>query len=71
MDLQKAKDEINVNKRYKPREIAKNGWLDYCYHSILKLIHKNELKAKDFGLGETPYYRVKGSEILRYIKENQ
>jgi len=71
--LQKIIKEIDPERWYRPMEIAKAGWIrnagnkgDYYY--VLKLIKRGRLRARDFGLGKTPYYRVLGSEIIRYLE---
>ena len=72
---QKIKREINVEEWYRPRTIAEKQWINCAsgnpssnYYHILKLIGKNRLKARDFGLGKTKYFRVKGSDLLRYLE---
>jgi hypothetical protein len=63
-------NKINEDRYYKPTEIVKNGWIQFngnwTYNFILKLINKNRLKAKNFGMGKTPHYRVKGSDLIQY-----
>ena len=64
--------KIITNNWYRPSEIAQNGWIKNSkgkgdYMLVLKLIRKGRLKARNFGLGLTPYYRILGSEIIRYL----
>jgi len=71
--MNKIIEEINPERWYRPREIAQNNWICNSkgkgdYYLVLKLIRKNRLRARDFGLGKTPYYLVCGSEIIRYIE---
>lgn len=70
--IEERKREIEPEKKYKPREIARNNWIVNSkgkgdYYLVLKLINKNVLRARDVGNGKTPYYRVLGSEIIRYL----
>jgi len=71
--LEQVKKEIMPEAYYRPREIAENNWMigyrgKNAYYYILKLIKLGRLRAKDFGLGKTPYYRVLGSDLLRYLE---
>lgn len=73
-NIEQITKEVKPNLWYYPQTIAKKSWIvnskgkgDYFY--ILKLIKKDCLRAKNFGLGKVPYYRIKGSEILRFVKE--
>jgi len=66
--------QINPERYYRPREIATlelitNSKNKRDYFFVLRLIHKGRIRAKDRGLGETPYYIVRGSEIIRYLNE--
>jgi len=78
MDKEKIVKQIEKERWYKPREIAKNGWIRppfgktefSAYLYVLKLIKTRKLKAKNVGLGQTPYFVVKGDEIVKFIKEN-
>jgi hypothetical protein len=77
--LEIIKKEIDPDGWYKPRTIAENGWIvapnrkgkswigSYAY--ILKLIKAGKIKAKNWGLGQTPYYRINGREILKFLEE--
>lgn len=64
--------EINPDAFYKPSEIVKNKLIvcdfKYPYLYVLKLIKKGRLNAKNFGLGKTPHYKVRGSDLLEYKK---
>lgn len=67
----KRKSNIIKNVLYSPREIAKLGLINSmngnaCYNFILKKIRAGEITAKNIGKGDTPYYVVKGSELLKY-----
>ena len=72
--LSTIRRELNPEVYYKPSEIADNNWISCdgkgkaSYYYILKLIKNNKIKARNFGLGKTPYYRIRGSEILKFIK---
>jgi hypothetical protein len=76
--IAKARQEIDPNKFYTPREISENGWIrrpsnrggknNTSYDLILKLIKIKKLNANNFGMGEkNPYYRIKGSDLLDYL----
>ena len=66
--------ELNPEVYYKPSEIAKKKWITSngtgkaSYYYILKLIRNGKINARNFGLGETNYYRIRGSEILKFLK---
>lgn len=72
-------NEIDPKKWYKPRVIADNGWIqkpsisyvssNYAY--ILDLIKEGILEAKNYGKGKTPYYAIKGEEIIRFNEINE
>ena len=71
--LKQVKKEVTPGEFYRPSEIAKRGWIiDFKgkgrYAYILKLIRLNRLRARDFGLGKTPYYKVLGRELIRYLE---
>jgi len=71
--LEQIKSEIDVNKFYRPREIAEANWMiiyqgNTCYDFILKLIRNNKLRAKDKGLGRIPHYIIKGADLIRYLE---
>ena len=72
--LSEIKNEINPEELYRPMQIAKNQWMfgfqgKNAYYYILKLIQKKKLRAKNLGLGKVPYFRVPGSELLRFIQK--
>jgi len=67
--------EIGFDVLYKPSEIVKNGWIynkkKYTYDFVLKLIRLKRLKAKNVGFGKKNHYRVKGLDVIKYIREYQ
>ena len=70
------KKEVNPDLFYRPSEIFKNKWIyntkgNYLKESILRMIRLKRLEATDCGMGKISYYKVRGSEILRHIEENQ
>lgn len=70
--LKQIQKEINPEEFYRPAQISKNQWLPgyqgkNAYAHILKLIQKRRIKAKNFGLGKTPYFRILGAELLKFI----
>lgn len=72
--LNQIKKEINPEEFYRPRQIAQNHWILWyqggnAYLYILRLISKKRIKAKNFGFGKTPYFRILGSELLRFINK--
>jgi hypothetical protein len=74
--LSEIRLEIDLEKYYSPRKIAENFWITNGrgeegksnYDQVLRLIRFGKLPAKNFGLGKTPYYRVKGIDLLNYLK---
>lgn len=66
--------ELNPEVYYKPSEIARKRWITSkgkgkaSYYYILKLIKNGKIKARNFGLGETNYYRIRGMDILKFLK---
>ena len=72
--LKTIKKEIESEQYYSPMKIAQNRWIvsggigKSSYYYVLKLIKCNRLRAVDLGLGMTKYYRVLGSDILRFVK---
>jgi hypothetical protein len=70
--------DINPRKKYKPMEIAYNGWITSTgeniyshYNFVLKEIKTGKLKAINYARGKKgmEYFKVYGSEVLRYLKE--
>jgi hypothetical protein len=64
--------KINPQEWYRPKQVAQNGWIKNSknkgdYYLVLKLIARNKLRARDCGLGKTPYFQIKGSDIMRYV----
>jgi hypothetical protein len=66
---------IDPDKFYVPKEIARNGWITSTgnhylshYNFILRLIRAGKLRAQNYatGMKGMAYFRVKGSEILRF-----
>lgn len=60
---------------YKPRDIAKYKLItssrgDCSYNFVLDEIRAGRLVGENRGRGKTPYFWVKGTEILRYRKEH-
>lgn len=62
----------------RPKEIAKRGLIrngtggdnvDANYVYILRVIKAGKLKAKDYGTGSRPYWKVSMAEIKRYNSE--
>ena len=71
--LDEVKLEIDPNEYYSPMQIAKNHWVvwfngENAYYYILKLIQNKKLKAKNIGLGKTPYFRIKGSDLISFLE---
>jgi hypothetical protein len=72
---------IDHNRFYRPLEIAKNGFITNSrgaqgdmsshYIYILKEIKAGKLKAVNYARGEKnrSFYKILGSEIVRYKKE--
>lgn len=65
--------EIDAEKYYQPSVIAKKDWLvgyegTNPYYAILELIKLGRLEAKDFSRGKTPYYKVLGKDLIKYLK---
>ena len=72
--LEQIKLEVVPDEYYRPMQIAKYHWMIWyegknAYYYILKLIQKNKLEAKNFGLGKTPYFRVKGSDLINFLEK--
>ena len=70
-------DKINSHKQYKPRDIAKKGWIVSSgssevshYNFIIRLIGLGKLKANNYASGPKgrPFWRVSGAEIISYKK---
>lgn len=71
--LEQVKSEVDLDRFYRPREIANNRWMiEYqgndSYYYILKLIKVGRLKARNFGLGKTNFWKVTGREIIKYLE---
>jgi hypothetical protein len=74
--LSEIRLEIDPEKYYSPREISQKCWITNSngeeaktnYDQVLRLIRFGKLPARNFGLGKTPYYRVKGIDLLNYLK---
>lgn len=74
----KTTEGIKPDIYYSPREISKKkciansrgGIESGNYDYILRLIRFGALPAKNFGLGKTPYYRVKGIDLINYLKKS-
>ena len=70
--LNDIKKEIDLKEWYRPSQISNYRWmLGYqgknAYFYILELIKLGKLKAKNFGKGKTPYYRILGSDLIEYL----
>jgi hypothetical protein len=72
--------EINAKQWYTPREIVDNGWIvstgnsnDSHYNFVLRQIAAGKLKAHNYASGKAgrPYWRVLGSEVIRYKRETE
>jgi len=69
--------DIDKETYYKPMQIVDAGWIKTpatksrlsIYNYVLKLIEKGLLKATDYGLGKTKYYKVKGEDILNFLNQ--
>lgn len=68
--------KIEVNRWYRPMEIAQLRLILSSantpqYKYILRLIHNGHLKAVNYAMGSKglKYFKVLGSEIVRYKKE--
>lgn len=70
--------KIEGKKWLRPREIAVQGLIknstggdnvDSNYNFILNLIKAGKLKAKNYGLGATPYWLVSEDEVKRWNQE--
>ena len=74
--ITEIRKEINPEIYYSPHQIAKANWIvnGACqkekarYEYILKMIRLGKLSAKNFGLGKVPHYRIKGIDILSWLK---
>lgn len=67
--------KVEKDKFYRPRDIAKYKLIkssrgQCSYNFVLDEIAAGRLKAENQGQGKTPYFWVKGSEILKYRKEH-
>lgn len=67
--------KIKADTYYKPRDIAKYKMITssrggVSYKFVLNEIKEGRLKAENRGRGETPYYWVKGDDLIEYRKEN-
>lgn len=60
---------------YTPREVARQGLIrsprnpdseESSYFFVLGLIKSGQLKAKNYGKGERPYWLVSEDEVKRY-----
>lgn len=65
--------EIDPTQWYRPSQISDNMWMvgfqgKRSYFYILQLIKLNRLKAKNFGKGKTSYFRILGSDLIRYLE---
>ena len=65
--------EVNPNEWYKPKTISDNQWLwgfhgKNSYNAVLDLIGLRKIMARDFGRGKTKYWKVLGSELIRYLE---
>lgn len=68
-------ENIDPNRWYKPSEIAKNKFIVNSVNKadmyfVLKLIRRGKLKADNYATETKPFYRVRGSEIIRFINES-
>lgn len=67
--------KIKQDQYYKPRDVAKYKLIvssrgDCSYNFVLDEIKAGRLVGENRGRGKTPYFWIKGSELLRYRKEN-
>ena len=65
-------EKIKIEKFYTPREIFELGVITNRkgkpdYSLILRLIKAGKLRAKNFGCGKKPQYRVKGSDLIKFL----
>lgn len=67
--------KIKPHLLYTPRQMesigtisSKRGYASYNF--ILDEIKAGRLKAENRGRGKTPYFVVRGEDILEYIKNN-
>ncbi len=64
---------IESDKIYSPREIARLGLIKnnrgnpHDYNFVLRLIHKELLKAQNMNPDGASYFRVKGQDILDFL----
>lgn len=70
------KQAIDPKRWYKPSEIAENRFIVNSVNKadvyfVLKLIRRGKLEADNYATENKPFYRVSGSEIIRYKKENE
>lgn len=66
---------IRKDTYYKPIDISKHKLIlssrgSCSYNFVLDEIASGRLIAENRGRGKTPYFYVKGSDILKYRKEN-
>jgi len=70
--------KIEGKRWFRPREIAQEGLIknstggdnvESNYNFILNLIKSGRLAAKNYGMGNTPYWLVSEDEIKRYHTE--
>ena len=65
---------IVPHQEYNPSEIVKYGWIRNTknktdYRHVLRLINEGKLPARNVCLTGHKYFKVKGSEILKYQQE--
>jgi hypothetical protein len=68
--------EVVKELLYKPLEIVRNGWIynangNFTKDFVLKIIRNKTLEAKNGGTGKVPFYRIRGEDIIKYIKKYQ
>lgn len=65
-EIKRGLKKVDDNEVYEPKQIVELGLLPDVY-KIYRLIKAEKMKAIDISSGGKPQYRVKGSELRRFV----
>lgn len=65
------REEINKDKMYSYRAIARNGWLRVGEAGVYNLVRSGKLRATNVSSGSKyKKYAILGQDIINFIKDN-
>lgn len=67
--------QIDPTDWYSLSEIERRGWITNIFgrpdrRFIWREVQKGNLKARNFSVPQKPYWKIKGANVIEYIKKN-